>query len=348
MAYVYAALFALVFVLAAFLAARFLGPLVARAARRFNHPCIAQAAEAFLRPSAYSLIALGIYGGVSLLPAEVRERLAFLSATGTACAVACICFCAWGLVRAARVAPQLILGVGEKLELGTGRALANFLTRILQGIILLIAAAMVLDKLGQNINGVLTGLGLGGLSFALAGQDLISNFFGGIILITERPFEIGDWVATPDAEGTVEDITLRCTKIRTLDNALVTVPNQKFTAGAITNWSKLTARLVQFTLNLDYATPPDAVRAVSAELRRVLAAERGVQGDTVQVRMTDISAEGLTLFLQFYLDTADLADARARREGLNLRVLDVLAAHQVRLAYPGREVRIHDVERNLK
>lgn len=344
MAYLYAALFVLASVLAAFLAARFLGPVVAKLARRFDHPAIAEAAEAFFRPSAYSLIALGIYGGVSLLPDETTQRLTFLAVTGTACAVACICFCAWGLVRAARVVPQLILGVGEKLELGTGRALANFLTRIVQGIILLIAAAMVLDQLHMNINGVLTGLGLGGLSFALAGQDLISNFFGGIILITERPFEIGDWVAMPDAEGTVEDITLRCTKVRTLDNALVTVPNQKFTAGAITNWSRLTARLVQFTLNLSYDTPPDAVRAVSADLRRALAAEPGVQSDTVQVRMTDISADGLTLFLQLYLDTADLADARTQRETLNLRVLDVLAANGVRLAYPGREIRLHGAE----
>lgn len=322
----------------AFLCARLLGPLVAKAARRLNHPLVADAAQAFLRPAAYSLAAIGVYGGVKLLPAQLLADAPWLGAVDDLCAAACIVFFTWGLVRAGRVIPELIVGMGSKLDLGLGKALANFLTRIYQAVVLFIAAAMVLGVFGFNVNGVLAGLGLGGLSFALAGQDFVSNLFGGVVLITERPFEIGDWVATPDVEGTVEDITLRSTRIRTLDGTLTTVPNQKFSAAAITNWSRMDRRLAKFTLGLEYRTRPDDLRAVLKDVREMLCAHPHVHADTVQARLLDFGASSLDVTVQFYTKDTAITEYRAVREDINFRILDILAAHQVSLAFPSRSI----------
>lgn len=295
-----AILFLLLCAGAAAVAHRLLGPAVARLARKLGHPHIALVAEAFLKPAALCMLAVGVWGASALLPEAVRLALPALGAVGTICSIACIVFITWGLLRAANQLPALIEGIGAHLPLATGRALAVFIMRIVQALVLLVAAAMVLAKLGYNINGVLAGLGLGGLSFALAGQDMVSNFFGGLVLVTERPFEIGDWVSTPDVEGTVEDISLRSTKVRTLENALVIVPNSKFTTTPITNWTRMKMRLARFTLGLEYKTSPAALQSTVQAVEAMLKGHEGVHAGTVQVRLLDFGPSSLDVTVQFY------------------------------------------------
>ena len=210
--YLFPVLIFLLFCAAAFVSARWLGPFAVKLAEKLNRPYVAEALRIFVRPAAYCLLSLGVLSAVSTLPQQVHAAAPWLAVTGRVCAIACIVFFTVGLVRAVHIVPALLLGMSSKLDLGTGKALAHFLTSILQAFIFLVAATIVLDILGYNINGVLTALGLGSLSFALAGQDIVSNIFGGIIIITERPFEIGDWVKTADVEGSVEDISLRSPK----------------------------------------------------------------------------------------------------------------------------------------
>lgn len=323
---------------AAAVAHRLLGPAVARLARKLGHPHIALVAEAFLKPAALCMLAVGVWGASALLPEAVRLALPALGAVGTICSIACIVFITWGLLRAANQLPALIEGIGAHLPLATGRALAVFIMRIVQALVLLVAAAMVLAELGYNINGVLAGLGLGGLSFALAGQDMVSNFFGGLVLVTERPFEIGDWVSTPDVEGTVEDISLRSTKVRTLENALVIVPNSKFTTTPITNWTRMKMRLARFTLGLEYKTSPAALQSTVQAVEAMLKGHEGVHAGTVQVRLLDFGPSSLDVTVQFYTKTTDITEYRAVREDINLRILGILAAQGVSLAFPSRSL----------
>src|SRR5699024_1747974 len=105
-----------------------------------------------------------------------------------------------------------------------------------------IGISIIAQEFNYNIGGVVAGLGLGGLAFALAAQDALANLFGGFVIITERPFSIEDWIQTPSVEGVVEDITFRSTKIRTFDQALVTVSNSTFDEEGITNCSRKSKR----------------------------------------------------------------------------------------------------------
>ncbi len=342
--FVPAILFLLLCTGAAAVAHRLLGPGVARIARHMGHPQIALVSEAFLKPTTLCLLAVGVWGCVGLLPVELRAQLPALNLVNTVCSISCIVFITWGLLRAANQLPCLIEGIGAHLPLATGRALAVFVMRIVQALVLLIAAAMVLAELGYNINGVLAGLGLGGLSFALAGQDMVSNFFGGLVLVTERPFEIGDWVSTPDVEGTVEDISLRSTKVRTLDNALVTVPNSKFTTTPITNWTRMNMRLAKFTLGLEYKTSSAALQSTVQSVTDMLKQHPDVHTDTVQVRMLDFGPSSLDVLVQFYTKTTDIKEYRAVREDINLRILGILAQQGVSLAFPSRSLYMAQTE----
>lgn len=90
---------------------------------------------------------------------------------------------------------------------------------------------MIAQEWNYSISGLLAGLGLGGLAFALAAQDMLSNLFGGLVIFLDRPFGIGDWIQTGDTEGTVEDINFRSVKIRTFSQAVVTVPNSSWSTG---------------------------------------------------------------------------------------------------------------------
>ena len=147
------------------------------------------------------------------------------------------------------------MGTRSRFDLGAGDTVIRFLERIYKAVILLFAGVLVVTEIGYNVNSLIAGLGLGGLTFALAAQDSASNFFGGLVIIFEKPFELGDWISTASLEGSVEDITFRSTKIRTLANALTVVPNSKLCGEPITNWTRMKMRLAQFTLGLTYGTP---------------------------------------------------------------------------------------------
>ena len=202
----------------------------------------------------------------------------------------------------------------------------------------MISISIIFDALGYNINGVLTGLGLGGLSFALAAQELLTNIFGGFVLVMEKPFEIGDWITTPDTEGTVEDITLRATKIRTIEGALMTVPNSKLVSGTITNATRINRRLGRFTLGVEYSTPVESIKLVIADLREMLASHPDVYPETVQVQLSEFAASSISIYVQFNTRTADIVRHRLILEDINLKITDILARRKVSLAFPSQTI----------
>ena len=100
-----------------------------------------------------------------------------------------------------------------------------------------------LKEFNYDIGGIATGLGLTGAVVALAAQDIVKQIFAGLTIFIDKPFEIGDWVEVGDISGTVEDITIKSTKIRTIEDTVVTVPNDTMTSSSIINWGKIKKRI---------------------------------------------------------------------------------------------------------
>src|SRR5690625_661254 len=183
--------------------------------------------------------------------------------------------------------------------------LIPFLSRALQVIIIAISISVILQEFNYNIGGFITGLGLGGLAFSLAAQDALKNLFGGIVIITEKPFTIDDWILTPSVEGTVEDISFRSTKIRTFAQALVTVPNATLANEPITNWSKMGKRQITFNLSLTYDTPKEKIEHVVRQVEYLLKNHPEIHPETIFVNFDHYKENGIDIFLYFFTKTTD-------------------------------------------
>lgn len=328
--------FFLIFIAAAFAVRYLLIPFCKKIALKDHLDWVSLFVTAFQRP----LFILIVFYGASVFLAKLSFAAPFTSSAFYAKMLRAVgIFCAaWGLVRARTIISRMLSGTSERLSLRSGRSLTVFLTRLYALLVIVFAAMMILSEFGFNVNGIVTGLGLGSLTFALAAQDLASNFFGGLVLILEHPFDVGDWIATGTIEGTVEDITFRSTKIRQLNDALTIVPNSAIASGTITNWTRLHMRMAQFKLGLAYATPKETVQQVLERLRAMLAARADVYADKVQVRLSAFSESSVDVFVLFYVRTTDINVFRASLEEINFAIMDIMKDCGASFAFPSRSL----------
>ena len=194
----------------------------------------------------------------------------------------------------------------------------------------------VLQNLGFNVTGLVAGLGIGGLAVALAAQKSLEHFFGGLSLVADQPIRVGDLCRFGDRTGTVEDIGLRSTRVRTLDRTLVTIPNAEFSCMQIENFSRRDRMLVTTTLGLRCETTPDQLRWLLVELKALLLAHPKVARDPARVRFVGFGASSLDVELFFFINTTDYEEFAAIREDIFLRVADLVTASGSGFAFPAQ------------
>ena len=219
-----------------------------------------------------------------------------------------------------------------------------FFAKIIKAVIVIIAVLIVLGEFGVNINGLITGVGLGGLTFALAAQDTASNIFGGLVIISDKPFAVGDWIQTASIEGTVEDISFRSTRIRTFDDALLVVPNSTLSSASITNWSKMNKRKVKFNVGLTYNTTPSQIKNIIADIETFLNSHKDIVSDTPLVKLDEFGSSSLNIIVMFFTSQTSLAELKRVREEINYEILDVVHRHESSFAFPSTSVYM---EKNL-
>ena len=129
---------------------------------------------------------------------------------------------------------------------------------------------IVLQNMGVNVFSLLAGLGLGGLAFALAAKDTAANLFGSIMILTDRPFKIGDWVKMDGVEGTVEEIGFRSTRVRTFYNSLITIPNATIANVQIDNLGVRQYRRTTATLGVTYDTSMEKMNQFVEGIRKII------------------------------------------------------------------------------
>jgi len=155
--------------------------------------------------------------------------------------------------------------------------LINLILSVSKFIILLIAVLVSFVKMGINISGVIASLGIGGLAVALAAKDTLSNFFGLIKIIFDESFSQGDWIKTDDVEGTVIEIGFISTKIRTFDNAMITVPNEKLANTSLKNWSRRTiGRRIKLYIGVTYNSNPKDIQNAINNINEMLFNHNGI------------------------------------------------------------------------
>jgi len=206
--------------------------------------------------------------------------------------------------------------------------------RIAKIIVFVFIIAAVLTAWGYNTTTLLAGLGIGGVAIALASQKTIENLFGSVAVISDRPVSVGDFCKFGSSMGTVEDIGLRSTRIRTLDRTLVTVPNGSFSTMTIENFDRKDKQLFHVTLNLRRDTTPDQVREVLQSLTKAMQANPKLETGALPVRFIGIGSYSLDLEIFIYILTLDGDEFLKIQQDLFLAIMDAVKAAGTALAVP--------------
>ena len=291
--------------------------------------------EAFEKPISWLFVIAGIYLATNFYFLEtISPRVINLFT------VAIIILITWGFYNLTGSSSVIFTSIQKRLHWQLDETLVALLSNILRFIVISIGLIAILDRFGINLQGFLAGLGLGGLAISLAAQDTIKNLIGGFVIIFEKTFQIGDWILTPSVEGTVEEITLRSTRIRTFEDALVTVPNSTLANEYITNWSKRGKRRIKFHLRLDFKTPPEKIRACVNRIQELLENDPDVHPETIYVKFEEFGESSFHVLIYFFTKTTVYKEFLTVKERINLTILDILTEEGVQLAFPARKLYI--------
>lgn len=220
------------------------------------------------------------------------------------------------------------------------KLLAPFMSKVFRLILMIICIAAIATEWGFNVNGFVAGLGIGGLAFALAAKDTLANAFGGAVLITEKPFTLGDWILVDGVEGTVEDINFRSTKIRKFNKSVVTVPNSIVAISNIINYSKRDIRRISYDLKLNIETPIDKIRLVVSDVKQMLIEHSGIDNETIFVNFSKFDESSLNIFLYFFTNTSIWSEYLLLAEDTNFKILEILEKNDVKLAVPMQVIKM--------
>ena len=199
-----------------------------------------------------------------------------------------------------------------------------------------VGAVVIFYIAGINIAAVLTGLGIGGIAIAFAAQKTLENLFGGIMIIWDQPIRVGDFCRAGEHMGTVENIGLRSTRIRTLDRTLVSVPNGQLAVMSLENFTRRDKIWFHHTLRLRYETTADQLRHILAEIRRMLYEHSKVETGSARIRFIAFGNSSLDLEVFAYvLETAYEAFLHVQ-EDLLLRIMDIIEGRGSGFALPSQ------------
>lgn len=218
------------------------------------------------KPLPLAVAAVGVYFAIHSLPkpdnVQAFMQAAFKSAT--------VLFAVWVCLR---VVDEVFTEWGKHAKSTPGEfddQLVPILQKTLKAFLIVVGGILFLQNMGYSVGGLLAGFGLGGAAVAMASKDSLANLFGSIVVVFDRPFRVGDWIEMEGKEGTVEEIGLRTTKIRTFANSVMTIPNSMFTTSVINNWSQMNKRRITFRLGLKYGTPADKIEAAVEKIREII------------------------------------------------------------------------------
>jgi MscS family membrane protein len=286
-------------------------------------------------PAATLLILCGFVAALSIVPLwEEVPRLVRLGEQGALTAVVL-----WGVACAGgAMIDHFAAGArAKRLQIA---AFIPLIKKTVVTVFVTFSVLVVFESLGFEVKTFLTGLGIGGLAFALAAQDTIANMFGSFVVVMDQPFYVGEYIRIQGHEGTVEEIGLRSTRLRTAQRTQVVIPNKTVAAEVINNFTRMPQRRVDATLGVTYDSPLDAIQLALSDIRALLRADPGVHQGLIVVSLADFSDSSLRVQVLYFTADPDWESHMAVRERVNFGILRAFAARGVTLSYPDPVIRM--------
>jgi len=214
--------------------------------------------------------------------------------------------------------------------------------KLIKIVLYIIATYLSLKELGFDLGGVATGIGIGSAILAIAMQDLVKETFAGFLLFLDKPFQIGDWIEVNGTSGSVEDISLRSTRLRTANDTLVTIANDTLISENIVNWGKIGKRIYESDINLALETREATIEKITNRIRFILKYNKDINQDTVLVTFNKIKDTGINIHIRAATSLTDYMKYTEFCHKTNLTIMNILESQGVKLAYPGSNVYIKE------
>ena len=240
---------------------------------------------------------------------------------------------------------KIMKKVGKSERLSENKITIGVVSKIIKAVVYIIAGFMIIADLGYDLSGLITGLGLSSVVIALAAQELVENLFSGMAIVSDKPFELGDYVRIGDYEGTVIDIKFRSTKIRMTDNTIVTIQNAKIVSGAVINISKIEKRKLALSYGIPLDTSSIKVKELMESIKMLLYSNTEVMANSVIVYINEITQNAIKIEIFAYLSIVDYTEFLNFKTKVNLSIIKLLEDKNIKLAMPPTVV--HLIEENI-
>ncbi len=215
-------------------------------------------------------------------------------------------------------------------------AVVALVVRLFKMLVLFLAVLLLLHGAGVNVSAMLAGLGIGGIALALAAQKTLENLFGGIGIITRNVVRVGDFCHLADETGTIEDIGLGSTRVRTLDRTVVSIPNAKVSTMNLENYSMRDKIWFHHQFGLRYETSAEQLRYVLITIAEMLRGNPKVENESARIRFIGFGLSSLNLEIFAYIKGTDYTAFLEIQEDLLMRIMDIIAESGTSIALPSQ------------
>ena len=274
--------------------------------------------------------------GLAFQYAEIGVDTPFAKAIAAARNIGVIFSIAWFLVRFINFGQKNYVARKIKNNEKVDQTAVDSIGKLLRLVVFISATLVALQTLGFSIAGVLTFGGIGGIAIGFAAKDMLSNFFGGLMIYLDRPFSKGDWVRSPDREieGVVEDIGWRITLIRNFESRPLYVPNSAFSTIAIENVSRMTNRRIYETIGIRY-DDASAVDKIVEDVRAYLHNHEDIDDKQgINVSFTTFAPSSLDFFIYCFTKSTKGIDFYRTKQEIMLQILKIIESHGAECAFP--------------
>ncbi|PCI19567.1 MAG: mechanosensitive ion channel protein MscS [Piscirickettsiaceae bacterium] len=290
-----------------------------------------------LRPLGMWAMAAIWWAGLNLLSLPNQAMLILLVAVKVLAGIAGV----WAAYRLVDLITQYLRYKAHLTDNKVDDVLVPLISKTLKVFVTVVGITFVASNLNLNVSSILASLGLGGLAFALAAKDVVQNLFGSITVILDQTFHTGDWIVVNDIEGSVEEVGLRSTKIRTFYDSLITVPNSVFITANVDNMGNRKYRRFKCNVSITYDTPPDKIEAFCEGVRELIRLHPYMRKDYFHVYLNNLAASSLDILVYVFWETPDWSTELRERQRFLLDILRLSNALDIELAFPTQTLHIH-------
>ncbi len=199
-----------------------------------------------------------------------------------------------------------------------------------------VVALAVMSNLGFNITAFVASLGIGGIAVALAAQNILGDLFASVAIALDKPFEVGDAIASGSVNGAVEHVGLKTTRLRSPSGEQIVVSNTELLKNSLKNYKRMETRRIEFSFGITYAATPEQANAVPQVVRRVVEAQPQVKFD--RAHFTKFGESSLDYVVVYIMQTANYGTYMDNQQAINIALMREFAAMGVEFAFPTRTV----------